>query len=287
MFLYLLVGVFHIIWRVKQHRDHRSRLGFLLFIFSIVRTIALVLRLVWASHATNTNIAIAANVFTAAGVVILFIVNLIFTRRLVGDYARFGRYRALDWALRFFISCVAASIIMLIVATVYSFFTLDAHTRLTCRKIQLVGATYLAALAFVPIPAVIATMLFRVRDNDALSSTRFHAKAQLLLLTACLLSLGAGFRCGTTFDARPLGEVTWWSQKAPFYCFNFGIEIIVLYIYAGARLDPRLQLRERFSGAGIETADAPSGSEKIVQQGGFWNKLNNDREVFGGGNWQQ
>lgn len=289
--IYVILAVFHLTLRLKQHVDHRSRLGFLLFIFSYVRTIALVLRIAWASRPTNVNIAIASNVFTAAGVVILFIINLIFTRRVLYVYVRGGRRRVFDWALRFLIFCVAASIVMLIIATVYSFFTLDAAKRLMCRKIQLFGATYLALLAFIPVPAAILALIFRndvARENDV-TRRRFRAKVQVLLITGVLLTIGAGFRCGTSFDARPLGHVAWFHHKAAFYCFNFGIEIIVLCFYAATRFNIRLRLRPRspLDAEDTENGNESSltGSEKVVPGTSRWNKLAHDRELFGGGDW--
>ncbi|KAH8911652.1 hypothetical protein BR93DRAFT_921629 [Coniochaeta sp. PMI_546] len=289
IFLFAVVAVFHITWRVKQNEDHRSKLGFLLFIFSFVRSVALVLRIAWASRPTNINVAIAANVFTAAGVVILFIVNLIFARRVVNDYCRFGKHKAFDWALRFLIFCIAASIIMLIVATVYSFFTLDAAKRLICRKIQLFGSTYLTLLAFLPIPAAIMALLFPsdMTRTDPYLRRRFRAKVQLLLVTSALLTLGAGFRCGTSFDARPLGQVTWFHHKAAFYCFNFGIEVIVLYIFAAARFDSRLRLRQPVDATDAENSNDASTTEKATLPQGKWSRLVHDREMFGGGGWDQ
>jgi hypothetical protein len=291
IFLFALVGAFHLTLRLKLHPTHRSRLGFLLFIFSVVRTVALVLRIAWSSYPRSVNVAIAANVFTAAGVVILFIVNLIFTRRLAHDYVRGGKSRFFDWALRFLVFCIAASVIMLIVATVYSFFTLDPVARLTARKIQLFGSTYLALLAFLPIPAALLALVFRneaVREDPALRR-RFMAKVQLLLVTAALLTLGAGFRCGTAFDARPLGHPTWFHHKAAFYCFNFVIEVIVLYIYAAARFDFRFRYRTQFlDEEGTGDKNGSGATEKVMaDRGSRWHKLAHDREMFGGGDWTQ
>ena len=40
----------------------------------------------WATHPTSVPIAIAANVFVAAGVVLLFVINMNFTQRLLRAY---------------------------------------------------------------------------------------------------------------------------------------------------------------------------------------------------------
>lgn len=287
--LYAIAGVFHLTVRLTQHEHHRSRLGFLLCIFSVVRILALVLRIAWASRRTDTNLAISAMVFTAAGVVILFVVNLIFVRRVLYDFVRGGQRRIFDWALRFLIFCVLASIVMLIVATVYSFFTLHPAARLACRKIQLFGATYLALLAFLPVPVTAVALFFRneAARCDPAARRRFHAKVQLLLATATLLATGAGFRCGTSFDAVPLGHEKWFDSKAAFYCFDFAIEITVLYLFAIWRFNVRLRHRRPLDAvdaqSGIETA--PVGAEKVVVGPSRWKKLAHDRELFGGGNW--
>jgi hypothetical protein len=267
-----------------MHPEHRSKLGFLLFMFSVVRIVALVLRIAWASNSTNISLAIAANVFTAAGVVIIFIVNLIVTRRVLGDYARFGGHRALDLGLRFLLFSIVACLIMVITSTVYSFFTLDAHTRQQCRDIQLVASTYLTFLAFIPVPAVVLAWLFRgPAVGDTRAKRRFNAKAQLLLVTSVLLTLGAGFRCGTTFDARPLGQVMWFHHKAAYYCFNFGIEIIVLYIFVLARFDSRFRLPQRLHDDNAGNVDTDTEGKVLARRGGFFGRLNHDREIFGGG----
>lgn len=288
--LYAVSAAFHITLRVKQHEHHRSKIGVMLFMFSFVRIVAVVLRIGWASAPTNINLAIAAMVFTAAGVVLLFVINLIFTRRVVHGYVRGGERRVFDRALQFLVFCVVASIVMLIVATIYSFFTLNAASRLACRKIQLFGATYLALLAFLPIPAAALALLFRneAARTDPVARRRFHAKLQLLVATATLLALGAGFRTGTSFAATPLGDVVWFDNKAAFYCFNFGIEITVLYMFAAWRFNSRLRHRRPIDAvdAQLEVETAPPQAEKAVPAPSKWNKLAHDRELFGGGDWK-
>lgn len=283
--LFFFVAIFHMTWRLNQPKEHLSKISLLLFIFSMTRIVALVMRLTWASHPTNINVAIAAQIFLAAGVLIFFVINLIFARRVLGDYTVFGRHRAIDLAMKFLICCVAGCLIMVIVATVYSFFTLDLHTRQQCRDIQLVSSTYLSLLAFIPIPAGILALLLAEPIEDLAHRKRFHARLQLLLFTAALLTLGAGFRTGTLYDARPLGHTTWFHHKAAFYCFNFGVEIICTYTVAIARFDRRFRLGHLRVSDDIDK-EAMTDRDLAAQRRSFFDRLNNDREVFGREDWK-
>lgn len=288
--LFLLAGAFHMTWRLNQPKEHVSKLSLLLFIFSMTRIVALVMRMTWASHPKNINVAIAAQIFLAAGVLIFFVINLIFARRVLGDYTVFGRHKVIDSIMTFLITCVAACLIMVIVATVYSFFTLDPHTRQQCRDIQLVSSTYLALLAFIPIPTGILTLLLAEPIEDLKERRRFHARLQLLLFTATLLTLGAGFRTGTAFDARPQGHTTWFHHKAAFYCFNFVIEIMCTYTVAVARFDRRfrlghLRVSEDVEKDALTDSDSPADDREFFDK--FFDMINNDREVFGREDWKQ
>jgi hypothetical protein len=284
--LFFLVAIFHMTWRLNQPKEHVSKISLLLFIFSMTRIVALVMRMTWASHPTNINIAIAAQIFLAAGVLIFFVINLIFARRVLGDYTVFGRHKAIDLVMTFLIACVAGCLIMVIVATVYSFFTLDPHTRQQCRDIQLVSSTYLALLAFIPIPTGILALMLAEPIEDRKHRKRFHARLQLLLFTATLLTLGAGFRTGTAFDARPQGLTTWFHHKAAFYCFNFAIEIICTYTVAIARFDRRFRLGHLRVSDDVDK-DAMTDTELPAKDRSFFDRINNDREVFGREDWKQ
>lgn len=60
----------------------------------------------------------------------------------------------------------------------------------------------------------------------------------VLVIAALLLTLGAGFRAGTSFaPARRVDDPAWYHHKACFYVFNFGTELAVIYLYAAVRVD--------------------------------------------------
>ncbi|RYC58103.1 hypothetical protein CHU98_g8114, partial [Xylaria longipes] len=135
------------------HANKRNGLKFLfsgmMFALCVLRSVALGMRITWATSPHVANIAIAAGILTQTGSVIVFIVNLILAQRVVRAYhPRFGWHPATTSALWFLVGCTVASLIMVITVTVQSFFTLDADIRRSDRIVQLFGGTYMAVLAF-------------------------------------------------------------------------------------------------------------------------------------------
>lgn len=268
LLLFMAGAAIHMtIFQINRRREHKFIFSVLLFGFCMARIVSLVMRIVLASRPTNVSIAIAANIFVAAGVLLLFIVNLLFSQRIVRAYhPSFGWNRTVTIGFRFFFFSVVALLIMVITTTVHSFFTLDMAVRQKERDVGLFAGTYLAVLAFLPIPIVITAVLVpRKKDHkiDKFGSGRLRTKVRLLLFTATLLSLGAGFRVGVSFSPRPINNPAWYHHKAAFYCFNFVIELIVVYTYALARFDKRFHI--------------PNGSSGP----GHYGRVNTEAEVFG------
>ena len=84
LFLFVLGAIAHMtILIVNLKRGHKFIISGLLFGFCMARITTCTMRLVFASYARNVHIAIAAQIFVAAGVLLLFIINLIFTQRVI------------------------------------------------------------------------------------------------------------------------------------------------------------------------------------------------------------
>jgi hypothetical protein len=273
LFLFVCSAVLNMtIFQINRRRDHKFVFSALLFGFSMARIGALVMRIVWATRPTNVNIAIASGVFTSAGVLLLFVVNLFFAQRILRAYhPTFGWHKAVDWAFRVLIACVIALLVMVITVTVQSFFTLDVATRLADRDVQLFASTFLATLAFLPIPIVaIAWLVPRASRVEKFGEGRFRTKIRLLLFTSALLTLGAGFRTGAAFAPRPITSPAWYHSQACYYIFNYGLELIVVYTYALARFDRRFHVPDGSSAPGHYAA----GSSLPI---------NREEDVFGDG----
>ncbi|KAL2113180.1 hypothetical protein VUR80DRAFT_5087 [Thermomyces stellatus] len=260
LFLFVCGAVLNMtIFQINRRRGHKFILSALCFGFCMARTVTCIMRIVWASRPNNVNIAIASNVFNAAGVLILFIVNLVLAQRLLRAYhPRFGWHRVVSYAYIFLYFSVIALLIMVITATVRSFFTLDPGILDICRKIQLFSGTYLAVLAFLPIPIVLLAATWPRRDRpENFGTGRLRTKVLLVLFTSTILAFGAGFRVGGNYDTRPINAPGWFHHKAAFYCVNFVIEVIVVYLYALMRFDRRFHIPNGSSAPGHYSGGVP------------------------------
>ncbi|KAG8832165.1 hypothetical protein FRC17_001872 [Serendipita sp. 399] len=126
----------------------------------MARVLALSLRLATVKHLTNRSLNIAAQVFIAAGVVLLFFVNLQMSRRFFGQL----RPQHAIWVKRVVnIACglVIPVLVMVITTVVQSFLTTDPSILDKDRKVRLVASVFLVILAFLPIPIVLLVLLLR------------------------------------------------------------------------------------------------------------------------------
>ncbi|PSR78511.1 hypothetical protein BD289DRAFT_443833 [Coniella lustricola] len=281
-----------LIFQHNRKHGHKFVFSALCFGFCMARITTLSLRMAWASHSTNINLAIAASIFVQAGVLLLFIVNLIFAQRIVRSYhPSFGWSKGLSWAFKFLYFCVFASLCMVITAAVQTFFTLNTSIRTKDRDIILFAGTFSAVLAFLPIPiTLISLALARTVPNhrpEKFGQGRSRTKIFLLLTATLLLSIGACFRLGVNFTTpRPLTDPAWYHSKACFYCFNFVIELIVVYMYAISRFDRRFHVPDGSFMPGHYGSGGPattaSAAEEIVNSGANHSESEDKHRLNGG-----
>ena len=223
------------------------------------------MRIVCACNPEDVQVAIAAQIFVSAGVLILFLINLIFAQRILrAAHPHFGWHKALS---RFFTVLYVLNLLMLavvITATVQSFYTLDKNIHRIDRDLQLATATYFMTISFAPIPMIILGLVVpRKTRVEKFGSGRWRSKVAILLTTATLLCLGAAFRCGTSFTTpRPKNNPAWYDAKWCFYFFNFTLEIIVVGLYLVLRVDRRFYIPNGSKGPGDYTrCQANPGNE--------------------------
>ncbi|KIH93023.1 hypothetical protein SPBR_02914 [Sporothrix brasiliensis 5110] len=233
------------ILQVNMRRGHKFIISGMTFGFCMARTTALVIRIVWASRPHNISVAIASNVLTVAGVVLLFLINLIFAQRIVRAHRpRLGWSRPVTYAFRALFYSVLVVLVMVIPVAIDTFYTLDPSTRGVLRRVQLVGTVYMAVLSFLPIPITLLTLFAPPRPPyhgavENFGQGHMRTKIALLLFTSTLLCLGASFRAAVNFMPRPLSDPAWFDSKPAYYVFNFGVELIVVYTYTIVRFDRR------------------------------------------------
>ena len=221
-------------------------------------------------HSRNRYIAIAANVFVAAGVVLLFAINTVFAQRILrAMHPKFEWNRIVKAIFTCLYVLIVISLVMLITVTVDSFFTLNTNVRRIDRDIQLYGQMYYAFLSFLPIPMVLISLAFpRKTQTDKFGSGRHRQKIWILLIASALLCLGAAFRTGTNYiTPRPRASPAWYHSKACFYIFNFTVEIIVIYLYLLLRVDKRFHVPDGARGPGSYGRDAATLKASPIDSG--------------------
>ncbi|KAI0186180.1 hypothetical protein EV127DRAFT_455718 [Xylaria flabelliformis] len=240
------------------HTNKRNNVKFFfsgaMFALCLLRSVALSMRIVWATFPHDANIAISAGILTQAGSVIVFIVNLILAQRIVRAYhPKFGWHPATTSGFLFLICCTIASLIMIIAVTIQSFLTPDMEIRHSDRIVQLFAGTYMAALAFMPIPIVsLAALVPRAKNRriEKFGAGRWRSKVHLLLGTSALAASAAAFRVYTGFVPRPAGHPAWYHHRACYYCFNFATDLIISTVYLFARFDRRFIVPNGAKGPG-------------------------------------
>ena len=216
------------------------------------RIVACCLRISWATRPDNISLALASSVFVAAGVILLFVCNMLFALRIIrANHPHFGWQKAVSVIFTIYSWSILPMLVALITAVIQSFFTLSTNTHRIDHDIQLVGTTYFAVYAFMPIPMVIIGLLVpRKTRIEKFGSGRWRSKIAILLVAAALLTLGAGFRSGGLYIIHPRNHPAWYQSKACFYLFNFTIDVTVLLLYVVVRIDQRFHVPNGSKGPG-------------------------------------
>lgn len=284
MFLYLVAAAGHmIILQKNRQKGHKFVMSGLMFGFCMARNVTCIMRIVWATRPTNVRVGIAAMIFVSAGVLLLFIINLLFAQRVLrAAHPHFGWHRALHWTFLGLYVVIILMLAIVITATVQSFYTLNANTHRIDRDLQLLAGTYFMIFAFLPIPMVIVGLVVpRTTRVEKFGSGRWRTKIWILLTAATLLTLGAAFRSGTTFKTpRSRDDPAWYDAKWCFYVFDFTVEIIVIFLYIVVRVDQRFHIPDGSKGPGDylrdkdQTDEAPDRSSYSVR------RILSEEEVF-------
>lgn len=253
------------IFQLNRRRGHKFIFSALLFGFCMARIVTCIMRISSMCKPQNISLAIAASIFVAAGVLLIFIVNLLFAQRLIrATHPNFGWHRAFSLVLKAIYVLIGLTLAMVITTTVQSFYTLRPRTRNIDRDFQLYASTFLAIVSFLPIPIVILGLIIpRKTRVEKFGSGRFRTKVYVLLVASVSVCLGAAFRCGTAWKTpvprtHPLPA---YYSRACFYIFNFVVEIIVVYLYAILRIDLRFHIPDGARGPGSYAAGGKTGEK--------------------------
>jgi hypothetical protein len=257
IFIYICFGVTNVIlFQRNRRRGHLFVLSILLAGFSWARVATLVLRIAWANRQTNIRLAIAAQIFVNAGVLVVYIVNLILAQRILrAKHPRLGWNLIMRTAFKILYAIIGLALAAVITSVVISFYTLNTHTRTICRDIQLAALTYVLLFTCLPIFHMVAVISFPKSDDEELfGEGSMRSKSMIVSASSALCILIAGFKTGTSWSpAPPLTDPAWYDSKASFYIFDFTIEILILSLLTFSRIDKRFFIPNGSKGPGDYT----------------------------------
>ncbi len=253
--------------------NKRAGLKFLfsgmLFALSVLRSVALCMRAVWAAHPHSADVAIASGILTQTGSVLVLIINLILAHRVVRGY-----HPALRLAPRHdprlpLPSSPASSrrSSMVIAVTVQTVLTLDPAVRRADRAVQLFAGTYMAVLAFVPLPVVVlAALAPRAQRVEKFGAGRWRTKVRLLLFTASRRGDAGGVLPDLHGVRGAAGERPGLvPRRACYYCFNYVTDLVVSATYLFSRFDRRFIVPNGARGAG-RLRQGRAGASALVRR---------------------
>jgi hypothetical protein len=108
-----------VIFQKNRKRDHKFLFSAILFGFSMARVVTCIMRIVWATRQRDIKVAIAAQIFNNAGVLIVYLVNLIFAQRVLrAMHPKLGWNTALSHAFHVCYGLLFLTLVMVISATV-------------------------------------------------------------------------------------------------------------------------------------------------------------------------
>ncbi|KAI0451390.1 hypothetical protein F5B21DRAFT_487379 [Xylaria acuta] len=234
------------ILQINLRRQHKFVISGALFGFSMSRIITFILRIAWATHQHNVRLAIAANVFVNAGVLVVYVVNLIFAQRILrARQPTVGWHPSISIVLKVFYVGIGGALILVIYSVVQGSYTLDASILRAVRDIQLAAITYLLVFTTLPLWLLLAAhfLLPKSADEELFGHGSMRTKVVINVLATCICILISGFKAGTAWETpRPLSNPAWYQSKPAFYVFSFVLELLVLSLLTFSRVDKRFHV---------------------------------------------
>ncbi|KAI3319561.1 hypothetical protein HD806DRAFT_509372 [Xylariaceae sp. AK1471] len=234
------------ILQVNLRRQHKFIVSGALFGFSMSRIIAFTLRIIWATRQHNVRLAIASNVFANAGVLVVYVINLIFAQRILrAKQPSVGWHPSISIVLKVFYGGIGAALILIIYSIVQGSYTLNPNTLHAVRDIQLAATTYLLVFTTLPLWLLLAAhfLLPKSADEEMFGHGSMRTKVIINVLSTCIAILIAGFKTGTAWETpRPVSNPAWYHSKPAFYVFSFVLEILILSLLTISRIDKRFHI---------------------------------------------
>ncbi|ORY55865.1 uncharacterized protein BCR38DRAFT_356302 [Pseudomassariella vexata] len=238
--LFMIGAGTHInIYRANAKRGHKFLLSDLIFDFCMIRNFTCIFRIIWAFVNTR-GVILVALIFEFGGAAVIFAVNIFFAQRIVRSmHPRIGWHPLFGIVTLFFIWSVPAIIVLQIIALSVSFFSVGKEAQLQATETVLrVGSSWGVGLSLLPLVLLfIAAAIPTTGKPERFGQGQLTTKVAVMVYGATTLASGAVVRLFTILHPARLGLEGTIFGKAVFYTTGFMLEIIVVALYAVARVD--------------------------------------------------
>jgi hypothetical protein len=179
-------------------------------------------------------------------------VNVVFTQRILrAIHPQFGWDPIVSKLFLALLVSVPMIIIWNIISLTVSFFTLNPKTLNTSHHLLFFGGSYNLFLCMLPILVVgLASSIPSPTPVEKFGAGRFRYKVILLLFASFTLSVGTLIRLISAAWVFPIDAPGLVDSKTTFYTTGFMLEIIVVFVYAVARIDLKFHVPDGCTGPG-------------------------------------
>ena len=196
----------------NRKRGHKFLISLVLTWFCGMRAVTCALRIAWATHPHNIRLAIAAQILVSAGVLLLYLVNLLFAQRILrSTQPHIGWARSLSWGFRCIYALLVFALLLVISFTVLTVYTLDARLKSIALSVQRAAVTYLLFVAALPLLILtLAIVLPHPVEQQVFGQGTLRSKQLTLLLSTGLCVVIAGFKAGTLWETPRMVDNPAW-----------------------------------------------------------------------------
>ena len=209
----------------------------IIFLFAGERVPTCIMRIVWIFQPTSIEIAVASQILLQAGVVLLYLGNVIYVGAVIR--AGTGRHTWLTILQVVLSTATLTAFVMGIASIAVEIYTLDERSRYNCLQLQRAVNIYFVALAATPLGLLVAAYFgHRKRLFRVMKDTWFDAA--IVGATSLLCMLMSGFKAGVLWaPQRPLWSPAWYHSKSALYVLEFAPEVLLLGLYIMVRIEKR------------------------------------------------
>ncbi|EGP90268.1 uncharacterized protein MYCGRDRAFT_69060 [Zymoseptoria tritici IPO323] len=229
-------------FQLNRKAGHKFVPSALLFGFCMSRILTCSLRIGSATHPNNISLSIAAGIFLNAGILLVYVINILFAQRILrARQPSVGWNPVLRVVFKLILVLIVVFLFLLIPFIVVTFYTRNPSLLNAARHIQQAAITYF--LIVTTLPYWILLLAFRLPRSDreeTFGTGSLRTKVLILLVGTTLVVYNAVYKAGTTWASpHPVNDPAWYQSKASYWCFYFVPEVLVLYFYLFMRIDRR------------------------------------------------